>query len=423
MRKISKRMGVAVRDAYAALLFLLAATAAATIRAEEVPPYQELLQQSLSSAPILQQQEAYVRAARAEADQARLWLNPSVSASYENIDAPKSGGVSQRQDTFTVTQPFEIGGKRAARIEVGDRNLAAADARNRHSQINYSAELALAYATAEAAQIRRSLASEELTRANDDLRIARVQVKAGREAELRVAQALASFSAAQAAEETAKADQTEALERLSALVGVKSTYTIIAHSFLNSLPAYRSTTARNEEEAPAIISAAAERDALEAQVRVEEKRWIPDLGLNVGKRKYAWSDDGGLVVGISATIPLFDQNRHGVDAARARASAAEARLEASRLETVAARRSALAQVAASEKRLAAAIQGEGAAAEAYRLGRIGYDAGKNSLLELLVIRRALTDAKLSTIDARLAQVRALASLSKVDGQMLFGESK
>ncbi len=62
-----------------------------------------------------------------------------------------------------------------------------------------------------------------------------------------------------------------------------------------------------------------------------------------------------------------------------------------------------------------------AAAEAYRLGRIGYDAGKTSLLELLVLRRSLTDAKLLTIDARLAKVRALATLARIDGRFAFGD--
>lgn len=422
MESTSKCIGVATGNVRGVLLGLLLTMTTPTGRAEGAPPYAELLQQSLSRAPVLLEQAANVRAASADARQARAWLNPSLSATYENLNAPKSGGIDQRQDTYTITQPLEIGGKRAARIEVGERSLVAAEARNRQAQISFAANLAVAYATAEAAQIRKELAAEELGRANEDLRIARAQVKAGREAELRVAQATASVAAAQAIEQATTADATEALERLSALVGVGQAYTSIGRTLLDAASGVVPSTGK-PQEAPAIVTAIAEREALAAQVDVEARRWIPDIGVSVGTRKYAWSDESGMVVGVTASIPLFDRNRGAVEAARERAVAAEARLEGTRLDAVAARRSAAVQVLASEKRLEAALQGETAAAEAYRLARIGYDAGKNPLLELLVIRRALTEAKLSTVDARVARVRALATRSMADGRIAFGESE
>ena len=76
---------------------------------------------------------------------------------------------------------------------------------------------------------------------------------------------------------------------------------------------------------------------------------------------------------------------------------------------------------AAEQRLIAATEGERAASEAYRLGRIGYDSGKTSLMELLAIRRTLSDAKGLTIEARLARVRALAALAQADGRLAFGD--
>ncbi|MYM92126.1 TolC family protein, partial [Rugamonas sp. FT82W] len=175
-------------------------------------------------------------------------------------------------------------------------------------------------------------------------------------------------------------------------------------------------------DAPALASAVAERDAVAAQVKVEEKRWIPDLGVTLGMRKYGWSSERAANIGLTLNIPLFDRNQGGVDAARERAIGAAMRLEAVRLETAASHRSASAQVQASARRLAAAEQGEAAAGEAYRLARIGYDSGKTALLELQVVRRALSDAKALTIEARLARVRALATLSLAEGLNLFGEA-
>jgi cobalt-zinc-cadmium efflux system outer membrane protein len=330
--------------------------------------------------------------------------------------------VTQRQDTYTVTQVLEIGGKRSARIEAEQRKFTAAGARERQAKLAFASGLAVAYATAEAMQQRKEVADAELVRADDDLRAAQALIKAGREAELRLAQARASAAAAQAAVQSASADATEALERLSALVGAAEPFNHIDHPFLASVATPRPQPGWTPADAPALASAAAERDAVAAQVQIEQKRWLPDLSVTVGMRKFGWSSEKAATVGLSATIPLFDRNQAGIDAARERATSAAMRLEAVRLETIASHRSASAQVQASERRLQAAEQSEAAASEAYRLGRVGYDAGKTALVELLAIRRALSEAKALTIEARLARVRALATLSLAEGRNVFGDT-
>jgi cobalt-zinc-cadmium efflux system outer membrane protein len=403
------------------LSFLLGTTAALS-QAAEAPSFTALLQQSQANAPQLLEQAANVRAASADARQAGAWLNPTLSATAENLGAPLSGGVSQRQDTYTLTQTFELGGKRAARIEAEQRKFAAAGARERQIQLAFAGELAVAYATAEAMQQRREVAAAELGRAEDDLRAAQALVKAGREAELRLALARASVAAAQAAVQSASADAIEALERLSALVGATEPYTSVGQSFLASVATPPMQQGWTPGDAPALASAAAERDAVAAQVQVEQKRWLPDLGVSVGMRKFGWSDDKAMTVALTANIPLFDRNQAGIDAARERAASATMRLEAARLQAVSLHRSASAQVQAAERRLLAARQGEAAATEAYRLGRVGYDAGKTPLVELLAIRRALSEATALTIEARLARVRSLATLSLAEGRNVFGET-
>ncbi|SHN43492.1 outer membrane protein, cobalt-zinc-cadmium efflux system [Duganella sacchari] len=404
------------------VLSFLLATAAALSQAVEAPSFAALLQQSQANAPQLLEQAANVRAASADARQAGAWLNPTISATAENLGAPRSGGVSQRQDTYTVTQVFELGGKRTARIAAEQRKFAAAGARERQVRLAFAGELAVAYATAEAMQQRRQVADAELGRADDDLRAAQALVKAGREAELRLALARAGVAAAQAAVQSASADAIEALERLSALAGAAEPYTSIGQPFLASVATPRPQPDWRPGDAPALASATAERDAVSAQVQVEQKRWLPDLGVSVGMRKFGWSDDKAATVALTANIPLFDRNQAGIDAAKERATSASMRLEAVRLEAVSQHRSASAQVQAAERRLLAAQQGEAAATEAYRLGRVGYDAGKTALVELLAIRRALSEATALAIEARLARVRALATLSLAQGRNLFGEA-
>lgn len=395
---------------------------AAPFAQAETPSFAALLERAQASAPQLLEQAANVRAAQAQVRQAGAWLNPTLDASFENLHAPETGGASQRQDTYALTQVFEIGGKRAARIEAEQHRAAATGTRERQARLAFATELAIAYAGAEAMQERQAVAEAALERAGDDLRAAQALVKAGREAELRLAQARASAAAARAAQQSAAADATEALARLAALVGAPEPFIRIDHPFMAKVTAATPAPAWSPEQSPALAAASAERDALAAQVRVEQKRAIPDIGVSVGVRRFAWSSDRAATVGVSASIPLFDRNRSGVDAARERASSAAIRVEAARLDAVASRRSALAQAAASEQRLKAAEEGETAALEAYRLGRIGYEADRTPLLELLAIRRALSDAQALTIDTRLARVRALAALSMAEGRLVFGEA-
>lgn len=403
------------------LLAALIALAPAPGHAAEAPSFTELLHQSLAQAPAMAAQAATVRAAGADAAQARAWPNPRIDTVFENLGAPASDGVSQRQDTFTLTQPFELGGKRGARIEAGQRSLLAAEARQQQVQVAFAAELAVVYASAEAALARKAVATENLTRANEELSAARALVQSGKEATLRISQAQASVAAARAAGAAAANEATQVLARLSAMAGSTEPYTSVTSSLL-SMQAMAPRDAVPSQAAPSVVAAEAERNALDAQVDVERKRWIPDVGVSAGVRRYGWTNASGYVVGVSASIPLLDRNRYGVNAAVERAAAAQARLDNARLEAAAARRSALSQVETAELQLAAASEGEQAAAEAYRVGRIGYDSGKTPLVELLAVRRALLDARQLTIDARLARVRALATLAQADGRLAFEEA-
>ncbi len=402
------------------LLSTLVFAAISAAHAADTPSFGALLQQAQVDAPQLLEQAANVRAAAADVRQAQAWINPTLNATAENIGVSQAG-VSQRENTYSVTQVFGMGGKRAARIEAGQRRTLAANALERQTRVGFASDLAIAYATAEAMQQRQEVSQAEFARATDDLRAAKALVKAGREADLRLAQARASAAAAEAAVQSASAASTSAFERLSALVGAVEPFTRIVTPLL-------ATTSRSfanswsPMDTPALATAMAERDALAAEVRVEEKRWLPDVGVTVGMRKYGYTDAKAPTIGVSVSIPLFDRNHGGIDAARERATSAAMRMETVRLEAIAAHRATVAQVAASERRLLAAEQGEAAATEAYRLGRIGYDAGKTSLLEVLAIRRQLSEATERTIEARLDRVRALATLSLAEGRTAFGET-
>src|SRR4051812_331788 len=94
--------------------WLLALSPALAVAAP-APPYLDLLRQS-DAAPSLAESRANVRAAQGQADQAGVLPNPVVGYEAENLAARSIDGLSQRQDTLSISQALELGGKRPARI-------------------------------------------------------------------------------------------------------------------------------------------------------------------------------------------------------------------------------------------------------------------------------------------------------------------
>lgn len=389
--------------------------------AAPAPSFFDLLRQSADTAPRLVESDANVRAAQGQAEQSGVLPNPTIGYEAENLGAREIGGLSQRQDTLTVSQAIELGGKRTARVAAGRAEVLAAQARQQQARADFAFDLALAYGTAEAQQKRARLFEDDLARAREDVRAARALVQAGKEADLRAIQAQAAASGAEADAEAARADAAEALSRLSSLVAAPQPFTEVPQSLLDLADAVRPPSADPPRASPAIVVAEAERDAAASRIRVERSAAVPDVTVSLGARRFEGQSGGALVAGLSAPIPLFDRNRGAVTAASAKLNAADAHLNAARLDAQAEWRAAAAQANAGHARLKAATDAEGAAREGYRLSRIGYDAGRTPLLELSAARRALVEAEARLLDAKLARLRAEATLARLAGRTPFGD--
>jgi cobalt-zinc-cadmium efflux system outer membrane protein len=384
--------------------------------AEPAPAFAELLRQSQAAAPQLAEAVAQVRQAEGSARQAAARPNPTATLGVENFNGTGPyRGSDLAETTLQIGQPLELGGKRNARIAAGRAGLDAARARLNQSRADFAFTLAETYAQAEAAQRQVALAQESVTLAEEVLRVARALVEAGKEAELRSLQAQAAVTAARADLDAARAEQAGAFARLTALSGSPVPFTTLAESLLTRAP----DTPRRQVDllaTPAVLAAEAEREAAARRVRVERTRAVPDLTVSAGMRRFSGDGSTAVVAGVSMPIPVFDQNRGNITSAQGELQAAEARLNAARLDAQAELSTALFQVDAAQTRVAAATDGEGTAAEAFRLTRIGYEAGKAPLVELIAARRALAEARAQTIEAQLARLRAEAGLARLQGR-------
>ncbi|ARR57377.1 metal transporter (plasmid) [Rhizorhabdus wittichii DC-6] len=390
-------------------------------QAQVAPPFATLLRQT-ADAPRRVESEAEVRRSEGLARQARARPNPTIGVLTENIAGSSPyRGFDRAETTLQYSQPLEIGGKRSARVAAGEAGVVASRARDRDAQIRYAYDLARAYAAAEVADQRISLAEGEVEQAQNILRAARALVDAGKEARLRALQAEAALNAVSADLEAAKADRIAAYARLSALAGVEETFTGLSESLLTTpvtAPAYGPVDPMANSS---YLAAQAEREAAERRLSAEQKRAIPDVTAIVGVRRLDYENATALTAGVSIPLNIFDRNRGNIAASQAEAQAAAARLAMARNDAIAEARAAQAQIAAAQSRVAAAEASQGTAEETYRLARIAYEAGKSPLVELLNARHGLGEARGIVLDARVARFEARAQLARLQGRTLSGD--
>jgi cobalt-zinc-cadmium efflux system outer membrane protein len=173
-------------------------------------------------------------------------------------------------------------------------------------------------------------------------------------------------------------------------------------------------------EYPSVIAAEAERDAAAERVDVERTRPAPTITASLGMRRIAGENSTLFVGGIVIPLPLFDKNSGNIAAALAELDVADARLRAARAEAETGWLSAVTQADAARSRLLAAGQATMAADQTYRLARLGYEAGRTPLIEVLTARHNLTDAELRLLDSRVARIHAQAALARLSGRIPFG---
>ena len=388
--------------------------------AEPAPPFAQLLSRAEQS-PRFQELDAEVDRAEGLSAQARAHPNPTISLYSENFAGSSPyGGLSRSETTLQYSQPFELGGKRSARIAAGEAGVIAARARGRQGRGVFANELARAYVAVEIADRRIAIAEDEVEEGEADFKLARALVEAGKEARLRALQAETDLNAARAMLEGTRATRTAALARLSALAGVETPFTGVSESLLDQPLTLRTYGPVDPQQSTGYLAALADREAAARRVVLERKRAIPDVTGQFGVRRLQGERANALVAGISVPLPLFDRNRGNIAAAEAEVRVADARAAILRLEVGANVRAAIALAQAAEARVAAAARTMTTAEETYRLARIAYQAGKSSLAELLVARRGLGAARGVVTDAAAARFDARAQLASLNGLAING---
>lgn len=427
MRPFLMPLGLALLCAHplhAAAQTLYAAPATTVPAANEAAPgasvpltLQDAIRRAFEGNPGLQAARRDIDIAAGDRLQAAARPNPELSLTSEGLQK------EQRTRTVQLSQSFELGGKRAARIaaaEVGGR-IADADLAAYRSALR--ADVVSAFFDVVAAQERYQLAqaSQQLAQRVSDAAARRVlagKVSPVEETRARVAGAGSKIELNQAVSELALSKQ-----RLVATWGGQAPRfdAVVAPELPSGAVPAPDAVLAQLSSAPQAQRARLEIERQQALARLERSRRIPDLNLIVGTQRDEQAGQTGpsrTILGLSMPLPLFDRNQGNLLAALRRADKARDELTALENRLTAEIGAASARLDGARSELAI-LRSEilPGALSAYEAASRGFELGKFGFLDVLDAQRTLFQAKTHYVRALAQSHQAVAEIDRLSGQV------
>ena len=366
---------------------------------------------ALDNNPEIQGARREIEAAQGERNQAGVFPNPTLTAQMED---PRR---DSRTNTVLLSQPFELGGQRAARIEASERALDVARVQLEARQVALRASVTAAFFVTLTTQDRVQLAQSSLELAARGSLAASNRVRAGKvspleETRARVAEAGVRLELVQAQGEL----QTQR-QQLGALLGHPALDQTLDGNALTmpGLPSTQDVEARLPG-APASREAQLQVQRFAALANVERARRIPDITVTAGGQRDRTLGRNQAIVGISIPLPIFDTNRGNIAAAVSRRYQAEDQAAATALQlrsdAATARQryaNALAEVETLQRDI---LPG---ALTAFNAATTGFELGKFAFLDVLDAQRTLLLARAQYLRALAEAHRAVTDIDRLLG--------
>lgn len=408
----------------ASVLFAQALPSAAQVPAQPLTPLsaqrtspiasasltlEQALEKTIAANPTLRAAALDVAIATGMRRQAGLFPNPEVSFVREGTQR------GTRTQNVQLSQVFELGGKRSARIILAERERSFASSSLDVARLDLRADVTAAYFDALAAQERVQLAQASLDVASKGANAAEKRVAAGRISPIEQDRAGVALASSRLELAQAQSELWVAMRTLAAYWG--ETIPVARTLAVPELDLAPTPTIeelqRRLASSPQLRRARLQVEREEAQVGVDRAQRMPDLTLIVGSKKDEEIGRSQTVLGLAVPLPLFNRNQGSLQASLGRADKARAELEAQRLRLH--RDLANAHQRAQLSRERVRTMREEILPSAQRVFDstvTGFEAGKFSFLEVLDAQRTLLQIRTQYIDALYDRYRALADLGR-----------
>ncbi|SMP52153.1 TolC family protein [Noviherbaspirillum suwonense] len=352
--------------------------------------------------------------AAVEASVVQAGASPNPSLGVQMQDTRRT----TRETTVQLSQPFELGGKRAARIQAAERGRDAAGAELGAKQAEVRAAVISSFFDLMIAQERVRLAQESADLAQRASTVASKRVIAGKVSPVEETRARVAETGVRLELLQARSDLTSARKRLSAMWGSLTPRFERAEGELQSLPALPDPAALSAGlvSSPALARARFEVDRRQALARLERSRRTPDVTVSLGVNRNEELGRNQAIVGVSVPLPIFDTNRGNVlealrrtDKARDELAAVEIRLGSELALAVEKLTTSRQEVQALQQDILPGAQ------SAYEAATTGFEYGKFGFLDVLDAQRTLLQARSQYLRALSEVHRAGAEIDRILG--------
>ncbi|MDD2047867.1 TolC family protein [Pseudomonas putida] len=352
--------------------------------------------------------------AEGERRQAGVLPNPELSWEVEDT---RNGSQTT---TVSVSQMFELGGKRGARLGVAGRDAELAGLELERQGNALRAEVIGAFEAAVQAQEGLQLAEQSLRLSERALQVVQGRVKAGSASPVEATRAQVQLSEVRL--ELGRAEQalTVAYQQLAAATGAPMAEFSRVESVGNQEPGVPSRTQLLErlEQTPDMRLARTQIDQTDAALNLARTQRIPDLTVSVGSQYDEAERERVNVVGLSLPIPLFDRNQGNIlaaarraDQARDQRNGAELRLRSEVIQALAQWSTAAQEVQDFDRAILPSAQ------QAVDAATRGFERGKFAFLDVLDAQRTLVAARLQYLQAQAQRSEARVRLERIFGDL------
>lgn len=370
-----------------------------------------------------------IEAARGLVKQARLRANPALEINGSRQIAGKDNSIM-----VAGMLPLELGGRRAARITVAERELELRERAVANSERMLAAEVRSKFGQSLAEILKLGFTEELLTNSRRGYRLVEARVVEGRSAPLEQNMVLVEVNRLRSIRETNEGRVEIALLELRNLIGMSPNEPLrLRGDFTNLIEPLKPIAEASEQALrarPDLEMARATERLAEARIVEARAAGRPDASLNAGYQRmnssfpvFGISDAGQLqpvqdvfnflTFGVTINLPVWNKNQGAIEAAVADADAAKRRREFTELTI----RREVAAAYAQYERAARAM-------EIYRVGvkeqastnldviRQTYELGSKTLLDYIAEQRRYIELENEYIDALLATYLARVDISR-----------
>jgi outer membrane protein, heavy metal efflux system len=291
----------------------------------------------------------------------------------------------------------------------------------RARELDVLAEVTRRFIDVVAAQERVQIAADAAGLAKTALDAIVTRVEAGRSPEAERSRARIALTRAEIERRQAESQLVSARVALAALWGRPEPQFTAAQATLLDLPPVLTFVALNDrvEQTPDLLRFASETRLRDAELRLARAQARPNIAFSLGVRRFAESNDTGLVAGFSMALPTSDRNQGAIREAHTRLAQSQALREAAQLR-IRARLFALYQELTATRARVDSLRADAVPQAQLALDqtRSGYERGRFSFLELAAAQQELLTLRSAEIDAAADYHRLVAEIERLTGAAL-----